>query len=73
MCLQLKTEMKGKYLNPPVFSKAVPAALKCAEFVGLHLAVRLIPSQPKMKTCEGAVNPHKNFILFYFISFFFGG
>lgn len=41
-------------------SKAVAAALKCVVFVGLHLAVRLIPSRLKMKMGEGAVNPHKN-------------
>lgn len=47
--------------EPGRFSKAVPAALKCVVFVGLHLAVRLIPSPLKMKTGEGAVNPHQNF------------
>lgn len=50
--------------EPGQFSKAVPAALKCAVFVGLHLAVRLIPSRLKMKMGEGAVNPHKNIFFF---------
>lgn len=50
--------------EPGRFSKAVPAALKCVVFVGLHLAVRLIPSRLKMKMGEGAVNPHKNFFFF---------
>lgn len=40
-----------------------PAALKCVVFVGLHSAVRLIPSPLKMKMGEGAVNPHKNIFL----------
>lgn len=43
-----------KCLNPSGF----PAALKCVVFVGLRLAVRLIP--PRLKMGEGAVNPHKN-------------
>lgn len=51
--------------EPGQFSKAVPAALKCVVFVGLHLAVRLIPSRLKMKMGEGAVNPHKNFFIFF--------
>lgn len=45
---------KRKCLNPSGF----PAALKCVVFVGLRLAVRLIP--PRLKMGEGADNPHKN-------------
>lgn len=52
--------------GPGRYSKAIPAALKCVVFVGLHLAVRLIPSRLKMKMGEGAVNPHKIFYFFYF-------
>lgn len=62
-CVRLKIGAKGKRLNQTGF----PAALKCVVFVGLHLAVRLIPSRLKMKMGEGAVNPHKNiFYLFFF-------
>lgn len=58
---QAENRNERKCLNPAVFfPKAVPAALKCVVFVGLHLAVRLIPSRLKMKMGEGAVNPHKN-------------
>lgn len=57
--------------EPGQFSKAFPAALKCVVFVGLHLAVRLIPSRLKMKMGEGTVNPHKNFLFFFDIFFFF--
>ena len=60
---QTENGNERKCLNPAVFSyyyKAVAAALKCVVFVGLHLAVRLIPSRLKMKMGEGAVNPHKN-------------
>lgn len=55
MC-QTENRSERKCLNPTRF----PAALKCVVFVGLHLAVRLIPSRLKMKMGEGAVNPHKN-------------
>lgn len=51
--------------GPGRYSKAIPAALKCVVFVGLHLAVRLIPSRLKMKMGEGAVNPHKIYIIFF--------
>lgn len=53
---QTENRSAGKCLNPT----RSPAALKCVVFVGLHLAVRLIPSPLKMKMGEGAVNPHKN-------------
>lgn len=59
---------EGKKLKSGRFPKAIPAALMCAAFVGLHLAVRLVPSHLKVKTGEGAVNPHVNF--FFFLKFF---
>lgn len=62
MCLRLKIEMKGNVWTRP-FPERFLAALKCVVFVGLHLAVRLVPSQLKMKMGEGAVNPHKNIFL----------
>lgn len=56
-CVRMKIGAEGKNcLNPSGF----PSALKCVVFVGLRLAVRLIP--PRLKMGEGAVNPHKNIV-----------
>lgn len=60
-CVRLKIGAGGRKNAQTGF----PAALKCVVFVGLHLAVRLIPSPLKMKMGEGAVNPHKNIYFFF--------